>query len=221
MKAIALRAENLLATLALGGIMLLPLAEIAVAASSSAAASRARRRSRQNLTLWVGMLGAAIAAREGKLLTLATGEFLPKGPHRRRRARHRRHRRRRGRRRSSRSAASRSCGASATAGDVIAVGVPTWVADLALPIGFGADRAPARLARVAALDRPRHRRARHRRRRLLMHEHRRLARGPGAAGPGSSMVARRRRARRADLRAARRHRDVRVLHATAARRSCR
>ena len=32
-----------------------------------------------NLTLWVGMLGAAIAAREGKLLTLATGEFLPKG----------------------------------------------------------------------------------------------------------------------------------------------
>ena len=26
------------------------------------------------------MLGAAIAAREGKLLTLATGEFLPKGP---------------------------------------------------------------------------------------------------------------------------------------------
>ena len=31
-----------------------------------------------NLTLWVGLLGAAIAAREGKLLTLATGEFLPK-----------------------------------------------------------------------------------------------------------------------------------------------
>ena len=32
-----------------------------------------------NLTLWVGLLGAAIGAREGKLLTLATGEFLPKG----------------------------------------------------------------------------------------------------------------------------------------------
>jgi len=32
-----------------------------------------------NLTLWVGLLGAAIAAREGKLLTLATAEFLPKG----------------------------------------------------------------------------------------------------------------------------------------------
>ena len=31
-----------------------------------------------NLTLWVGLLGAAIAAREGKLLTLATGEFLPR-----------------------------------------------------------------------------------------------------------------------------------------------
>src|SRR5687768_5273192 len=32
-----------------------------------------------SLTLWVGLLGAAIGAREGKLLTLATGEFLPKG----------------------------------------------------------------------------------------------------------------------------------------------
>src|SRR6185369_15468146 len=31
------------------------------------------------LTLWLGLLGAAIAARDGKLLTLATGEFLPKG----------------------------------------------------------------------------------------------------------------------------------------------
>ncbi len=58
-----------------------------------AAAARARSRSAAsstpeflapppftlNLTLWVGLLGAAIAAREGKLLTLATGEFLPKG----------------------------------------------------------------------------------------------------------------------------------------------
>ena len=31
----------------------------------------------QHLTLWVGFLGAALAAREGKLLALATGDFLP------------------------------------------------------------------------------------------------------------------------------------------------
>src|SRR5437868_2088692 len=58
--------------------MLFPLAEIvsrkffgATIPGSSAYASV--------LTLWLGMLGAAIAARDGKLLTLATGEFLPKG----------------------------------------------------------------------------------------------------------------------------------------------
>ncbi len=33
----------------------------------------------QNLTLWVGFLGAALAAREGRLLSLATGTLLPKG----------------------------------------------------------------------------------------------------------------------------------------------
>ena len=33
----------------------------------------------QHLTLWVGFLGAAMAAREGKLLALATASFLPKG----------------------------------------------------------------------------------------------------------------------------------------------
>src|SRR5262245_12454633 len=33
----------------------------------------------QHLTLWVGFLGAAIAAREGKLLALATGSFITGG----------------------------------------------------------------------------------------------------------------------------------------------
>src|SRR5215217_7355549 len=58
--------------------MLIPLVEIAsrkffltaIPGSGAIAAT---------LTLWLGMLGAAIAARDGKLLTLATGEFLPKG----------------------------------------------------------------------------------------------------------------------------------------------
>ena len=71
------QAENRIASLALGGLMVLPLAEIVARISST-------RRSRgsaivSSLTLWLGMLGAAIAARDGKLLTLATGEFLPKG----------------------------------------------------------------------------------------------------------------------------------------------
>lgn len=33
----------------------------------------------QHLTLWVGFLGAALAAREGRLLALATATFLPEG----------------------------------------------------------------------------------------------------------------------------------------------
>lgn len=33
----------------------------------------------QNLTLWVGFLGAALAAREGRLLSLATGQLMPAG----------------------------------------------------------------------------------------------------------------------------------------------
>ena len=71
-------AENLLAFLALAGIMLLPLAEIATRAFLQRGIPGASPFT-LNLTLWVGMLGAAIGAREGKLLTLATGEFLPRG----------------------------------------------------------------------------------------------------------------------------------------------
>jgi C4-dicarboxylate transporter DctM subunit len=134
MKAVALRAEGLVASLALGGIMVLPLAEIfsrrflggGIPGSGPIA---------QNLTLWVGLFGAAIAAREGKLLTLATGEFLPKG-----------------RIGDFAHIVAATIGAAVStmfvlggirlvqsdreAGDVIAVGIPTWVADLALPIGF-------------------------------------------------------------------------------------
>src|SRR5262245_54289524 len=89
-----------------------------------------------NLTLWLGMLGAAIAARDGKLLTLATGEFLPKGvvaavAH----------------------VIAGGVGAMISTlftmggialvksdrevGDLIAGTLPVWVADLAIPIGFG------------------------------------------------------------------------------------
>lgn len=90
----------------------------------------------QSLTMWVGLLGAAIAAREGKLLSLATGEFLPKGP--------------------IGSVAHIIAGAVGAmvatlfafggvalvksdrlAGDIIAVGVPVWISDLVLPFAFG------------------------------------------------------------------------------------
>jgi TRAP-type C4-dicarboxylate transport system permease small subunit len=131
MRALAVRAENVLATLALGGIMLLPLRRFARAARHGipGAAPFAL-----NLTLWVGMLGAAIAAREGKLLTLATGEFLPK----------------------SMSQWAHLIGGAAgaaiaamfavggagfvaterAAGDLVALNVPVWVSALAFPIAF-------------------------------------------------------------------------------------
>jgi C4-dicarboxylate transporter DctM subunit len=135
MKAFAVQTENSIASLALGGIMILPLAEIAsrkflgtTIPGSGAIASA--------LTLWLGMLGAAIAARDGKLLTLATGEFLPEG-----------------RISAVAHVFSRMVGAMVAtiftlggaalvlsdrlAGDVLTTGIPTWVADLGLPIGFG------------------------------------------------------------------------------------
>lgn len=90
----------------------------------------------QHLTLWVTFLGAALAAREGKLLSLATGEFLPEGW--------------------LQTAArifTAAVGAGVSvmlcrasidlivierqAGTEVAVGLPVWVAQLAMPIGFG------------------------------------------------------------------------------------
>jgi C4-dicarboxylate transporter, DctM subunit len=134
LKAFATDTENRIASLTLAGIMILPLAEIfsrrffgaAIPGSGSVAAV---------LTLWLGMLGGAIAARDGKLLTLATGEFLPKGvigdiAH----------------------IVAATVGALIStilalggsalvrsdriAGSEVTAGLPTWVADLALPIGF-------------------------------------------------------------------------------------
>src|SRR6266545_2177988 len=135
MKAFAVRAENQIASLALGGIMLLPLAEIASRKFLGAAIPGSGPLAAV-LTLWLGMLGAAIAARDGKLLTLAKGEFLPEGPIK-----------------AIAHIISGTIGAMIAtifatgggalvrsdriAGDVVTAGIPTWVADLALPIGFG------------------------------------------------------------------------------------
>ena len=125
--------ENLAATLALAGIMLLPLAEIAMRQLLQRGIPGAGPFA-LSLTLWVGLLGAAIGAREGKLLTLATGEFLPKGTI------------------NVAHVVSGFAGAAIAmmfavgglalvesekqAGTIVAVDVPVWVAALAFPIGF-------------------------------------------------------------------------------------
>ena len=88
----------------------------------------------QHLTLWIGFLGAAIAAREGKLLALATGTFVPE--------------RWRGATTAFASAVA-ACMATILAmgavqlvvteretGTIIAANVPAWVGQLALPVGF-------------------------------------------------------------------------------------
>ncbi len=134
MIAAARRAENAVATLALFGIMLLPLAEIVARRFANTGLPGASPFA-LNLTLWVGLLGAAIAAREGKLLSLATGEFFPKGPLA-----------------SYAHLAGATAGAAIAtmfavggaalvvteraAGDTIALGVPVWVSTLAFPIAF-------------------------------------------------------------------------------------
>jgi len=135
MKAFAIQAENRVASLALGGIMVLPLAEIASRKLLGAAIPGSGPLA-SNLTLWLGMFGAAIAARDGKLLTLATGEFLP-----------------RGRIAGTAHVIAGAVGAMVAtiftmggialvrsdrlAGGDITAHIPTWLADLALPIGFG------------------------------------------------------------------------------------
>src|SRR5262245_52324527 len=132
-RSLAIRAENVFATAALGGIMLLPLAEIATRRVISTGIPGSAPFT-LNLTLWVGLLGAAIAARDGKLLTLATGEFLPK------------------RLAGFAHLVGGAVGAAIaamfavggiglvlterTAGDTIALSVPVWVSALAFPIGF-------------------------------------------------------------------------------------
>ena len=89
----------------------------------------------QHLTLWVAFLGAALAAREGKLLAMASGEFLRGG----------------WRRAASLFAAAVAAAASVMlavaswqmvaidreVGSELAAGVPVWVAQLVMPVAFG------------------------------------------------------------------------------------
>jgi TRAP-type C4-dicarboxylate transport system permease small subunit len=66
--------EETTAGLALGAMVLLPLLEIPLRKLGTGipAAISVER----HLTLWVAFLGAALAAREGRLLSLATGQSI-------------------------------------------------------------------------------------------------------------------------------------------------
>jgi C4-dicarboxylate transporter DctM subunit len=127
-------AEDAIATLAMLAMVVLPLLEIFVRRAFGVGVPGSGPFV-QHLTLWVGFLGAAIAAREGKLLALATGTFIPDG-------------------RTRRAAEVFAAGVAAFAATVLAWGgvqlvlserdagttigadVPAWVAQLVLPIAF-------------------------------------------------------------------------------------
>jgi tripartite ATP-independent transporter DctM subunit len=126
--------ENTAVSLALAAMTLLPLAEIVLRKTLSIGISGSTAFV-QHFTLIVGMLGGAIAARDGRLLSLSTVETLLRGP--------------------AKSGARISSGAFAViitlflciasiqfvfsekdAGKILAYGIPIWVIQLVLPFGF-------------------------------------------------------------------------------------
>ena len=127
-------AEELIAACALGAMALLPLAEIAVR-PFLAGGIPGSIPFVQHLTLWVGFLGAALAARRDKLIALATATFIPEG---------------RARQATQAFAATVAAAVSAllarSAIDVVAIemdiggeialGIPSWVFQLVLPGAF-------------------------------------------------------------------------------------
>ena len=126
--------EDLIAAVALAAMVVLPLAEIAVR-PFLAGGIPGSIPFVQHLTLWVGFLGATLAARDGKLIALATATFMPQGCLR-----------------SAAAAISAVFGAAVCAilargavdvvaverdiGSEIALGVPVWVVLLVLPFSF-------------------------------------------------------------------------------------
>jgi len=128
------RCEDGLAALPLGLMVALAATEL-VARAVGGAGVRGAGPLVQHLTLWLGFLGALVAAREGKILSLATSEYLPPG---------------RTRRVAALIAGSFGAAAAAMlavacwelvraermAGGTLALGIPTWVGQLVLPIAF-------------------------------------------------------------------------------------
>ncbi len=128
------RAEDGLLAASLGAMMVLPLLEVLLRKTLHTGIS-AQTALVQHLTLIVGMAGGAVAAREGRLLALGTVELLARG-------------------RWEPAARVFSAGVATaftvmlgvagarfvaserTTGDVLAYGVPLWIVQLALPVGF-------------------------------------------------------------------------------------
>lgn len=127
--------ENTLAAAVLLAMVALPILEIAVRRLFGVGVP-ASGPLVQHLVLWVGFLGAAVAARDGKLLALATGTFIPQGSLRR-------------------GADVAAAGVAAAASIVLAwggvemvaaereaattigAGIPTWIVQAVLPVSFG------------------------------------------------------------------------------------
>jgi tripartite ATP-independent transporter DctM subunit len=134
LRALLNRIEETVAGLALAFMVALPLAEI-VARGLLDTSIRGSGRLVQHLTLWVCFLGAAIAARKGKLLSFATGMLLPEGKLRERALLL-----------SSTVAAGISMllfqagvelvAFERTAGTMVTRGLPTWVPQLVMPFSF-------------------------------------------------------------------------------------
>ncbi|MGH7571735.1 MAG: TRAP transporter large permease subunit [Gemmatimonadota bacterium] len=134
-RAVTLRVEDTIVALAAIGIIVLPLAEIPLRKVFGIGIPGSGPFT-QHLTLWVGMLGAAIAARDGRLLALATGSFIPEG-----------------RLRVTARITAAAVGAAVATlfaaggkalvdlhrltGEVLAAGVPTWTAVVVFPVAFG------------------------------------------------------------------------------------
>jgi tripartite ATP-independent transporter DctM subunit len=127
-------AEDGFASLALLAMVVLPLLEI-VWRRAFAHGLPGSGPIVQHLTLWVGFLGAAMAARDGKLLALATGTFIPPGIWRRAA--------------DILAAAFGACAAiilawgayqmvviEREAGTTIGADIQAWIAQLVLPVAF-------------------------------------------------------------------------------------
>ena len=133
--ACACQGENSLLVAALAAMLLLPVAEILLrhlfktGISGSSAIV-------QHLTLIVGMLGGAIAARDGRLLALSPCKRCSKaGAGTRRRSSAAALRRRSAS--SSASPACSMCWRVKPLGKILVYGIPVWVIQLILPLGFG------------------------------------------------------------------------------------
>jgi tripartite ATP-independent transporter DctM subunit len=129
------RVEDAAASVALLAMAILPLLEIGLRRAFGVGVP-ASGPIVQHLVLWVGFLGAALAARDRKLLALASSTFIPQGLPRR-----------------AADVVAAAVGACVSillawgavelvqseraAGSTIGAGIPTWVAQLVLPLAFG------------------------------------------------------------------------------------